>query len=76
MVCGRQWLILIRQDELLQECKGLNRKLVDYMATPSIVEQLVSYVVNPAAEDAEDKIKVKYPFVASEVRHDINIHVY
>lgn len=58
---------LLEEDELLQECKGQNTKLTDFLTQPETLDKLVRYVTDmPSADDTEAR-RYKYPFVASEV---------
>ena len=58
---------LLEEDELLQECKGQNTKLTDFLSQPDTLGKLVRYCVEmPTAADSDAR-KYKYPFVSSEV---------
>merc|ERR1712061_594298 len=58
---------LLDEDELLQECKSQNTKLIEFLSQPETLGKLVQYVVEmPTATDSEAR-QFKYPFVASEV---------
>lgn len=66
---------VLDDDDLLQECKSQNQKLVNYLRQPRIVKRLMEHVVGSAivggtyaaGKDWEEKVKFKYPYVASEV---------
>lgn len=58
---------LLDEDDLVQECKQLNNKLLDYLSLPEQVEAMVNYIVDAPAEDASDKLKFVYPYKSSEV---------
>eukprot|EP00283_Hemiselmis_rufescens_P012450 CAMPEP_0173445124 /NCGR_PEP_ID=MMETSP1357-20121228/33629_1 /TAXON_ID=77926 /ORGANISM="Hemiselmis rufescens, Strain PCC563" /LENGTH=638 /DNA_ID=CAMNT_0014411257 /DNA_START=44 /DNA_END=1956 /DNA_ORIENTATION=- len=58
---------LLDEDDLIQECKQLNQKLVDYLATPEQLQQLLQYIVNEPPEGGGDKEKFIYPYKSSEV---------
>lgn len=61
------------EEELLQECKAQNSKLVNYLQQPRILKQLFEHVVGiaevggPGGRDWEEKVRFKYPYIASEV---------
>jgi len=58
---------LLDEEDLVQECKQMNRRLVDYLGLPEQVEALVGYLVTETAPDADEKVKFVYPYKASEV---------
>ncbi|KAJ3195874.1 hypothetical protein HK101_010784 [Irineochytrium annulatum] len=55
---------LIEEEELLQECKAHNAKLVEFLCKPNVLAQLINYIV---ADDLDETKKFKYPYVACEV---------
>ncbi|CAG8442666.1 6534_t:CDS:10 [Ambispora leptoticha] len=55
---------LLEEDDLLQECKTQNNKLIDYLRRPNILSQLLQYIIQ---EDLDDRQRFKYPYVACEV---------
>mmetsp|Transcript_14021 Transcript_14021/g.30339 ORF Transcript_14021/g.30339 Transcript_14021/m.30339 type:complete len:719 (-) Transcript_14021:1130-3286(-) len=59
---------LLDEDDIIQECKSLNGRLVAFLRERSTVEQLVRYLVEPPPADNDDpKRTYKYPFTACEV---------
>jgi hypothetical protein len=64
---------LLRQDDILQECKYMNGALIDYLSERDTVEKLIQYVIMPPpdtdgtkpAADANDSII--FPYIASEL---------
>ncbi|CAH9107290.1 unnamed protein product [Cuscuta europaea] len=58
---------LLDEDEIIQECKALNGRLINYLRERPQVEQLVRYIVEDAAEDTEKKRTFKFPFIACEI---------
>ncbi|KAG0216830.1 hypothetical protein BGX33_012050 [Mortierella sp. NVP41] len=55
---------LLEQDDLIQECKAQNPRLIEYLREPSVLQQLLSYITS---DDLEDRARFKYPFIACEV---------
>ncbi|CAG8542941.1 8541_t:CDS:10 [Ambispora gerdemannii] len=55
---------LLDEDDLLQECKTQNNKLIEYLRDPVILSQLLNYIIR---EDLDDRQRFKYPYVACEV---------
>lgn len=58
---------LLDEEEIIQECKALNSRLINFLRDRAQVEQLLRYVVEEPPEDADSKRTFKFPFVASEV---------
>ncbi|KAK0604265.1 hypothetical protein LWI29_013930 [Acer saccharum] len=58
---------LLDEEEIIQECKGLNSRLINFLRDRAQVEQLLRYIVEEAPEDAESKRVFKFPFIACEV---------
>ncbi|KAI8846706.1 SIT4 phosphatase-associated protein-domain-containing protein [Chytridium lagenaria] len=52
------------EEELLQECKSHNAKLVEFLTRPNVISSLLTYVI---AEDLEEAKKFKIPFIACEI---------
>lgn len=58
---------LLDDEELIQECRSLNSRLINFLRDKAQVEQLVQYIVTEAPEGAENKQAFKYPFIACEI---------
>ncbi|KAL5577378.1 hypothetical protein UlMin_019077 [Ulmus minor] len=58
---------LLDEDDIIQECKGLNGRLINYLRERLQVEQLIRYIVEEAPEDAEKRRTFKFPFIACEI---------
>lgn len=58
---------LLDEDEIIQECKALNSRLINYLRERAQVAQLVRYIVEDPVEDAEKKRTFKFPFIACEI---------
>lgn len=58
---------LLDEEEIIQECKALNSRLINFLRDRAQVEQLLRYVIEEPPEDADSKRHFKFPFVASEV---------
>ena len=58
---------LLGEDDLLQECKSHNTKLLEFLCQPETISKLIVYITEmPTDDDTEDR-RFKYPYVASEV---------
>ncbi|CAM0881526.1 unnamed protein product [Alopecurus aequalis] len=58
---------LLDEDEIIQECKALNTRLINFLRDKAQVEQLLRYVVEEVPDDAEKKRSFKFPFIACEI---------
>lgn len=58
---------ILDEDDVLQETKSQNRKLIDFFLRPEILEELVTLVLDPPDENKEDCLKYKHPNTACEV---------
>ncbi|TPX57476.1 hypothetical protein PhCBS80983_g03815 [Powellomyces hirtus] len=55
---------LLEEDEMLQECKAHNTKLVEFLSKPEMLKQLLGYIM---AEDLDENKRFKYPYLACEI---------
>ncbi|XP_035546054.1 serine/threonine-protein phosphatase 6 regulatory subunit 3-like isoform X1 [Juglans regia] len=58
---------LLDEEEIIQECKALNSRLINFLRDRAQVEQLLHYIVDEAPEDAESKRAFKFPFISCEI---------
>lgn len=58
---------LMDEDDVLQECKAQNRKLLDFLCRPQCMEELVSLVTRDPPLDMDEKVRFKYPNTACEL---------
>ncbi|KAK9155173.1 hypothetical protein Sjap_002653 [Stephania japonica] len=58
---------LLDEDEIIQECKALNGRLINFLRERVQVEQLLRFIVEEAPEDSEKKRTFKFPFIACEI---------
>ena len=58
---------LLDVDEVLQEAKGMNRKLLDFLCTPETLAAMVRYVTVAAPAEAASRTKYKHPYMCAEV---------
>jgi uncharacterized protein YjgD (DUF1641 family) len=67
---------ILGEDDLLQECKAHNTKLIEYLRDPKILAKLLNYII--ADEQVDDKAKFKYnpSFIYSFlIRVDIRMYL-
>ncbi|GBF89982.1 hypothetical protein Rsub_02688 [Raphidocelis subcapitata] len=58
---------LLDEDDIIQECKSLNGRLIAFLRGKEVVEQLLRYLVQPPSDPDDPKKQYKYPFTACEV---------
>ncbi|XP_057782475.1 uncharacterized protein LOC131000640 isoform X2 [Salvia miltiorrhiza] len=58
---------LLDEEEIIQECKALNSRLINFLRDRAQVEQLLHYIVEEPPEDADSKRTFKFPFIACEI---------
>jgi len=58
---------LLDEEEILQETKSQNKKLIDFLCQPDSLKKLVTYITQEPEDDADTKRKFKYPFLACEI---------
>ncbi|CAK8536234.1 unnamed protein product [Lathyrus sativus] len=58
---------LLDEEEVIQECKALNSRLINFLRDPAQVEQLLRYIIEEPPQDAESKRTFKFPFIACEI---------
>ncbi|TVU01949.1 hypothetical protein EJB05_52598 [Eragrostis curvula] len=58
---------LLDEDEIIQECKALNTRLINFLRDKAQVEQLLRYIVEEVPDDLEKKRSFKFPFIACEI---------
>ncbi|KAH0946482.1 hypothetical protein HN011_011282 [Eciton burchellii] len=58
---------LMDEEDILQECKSQNKKLVEYLTRPAVMEELVTLTTKEPPKDIEERWRYKYPNVACEL---------
>ncbi|XP_056861341.1 uncharacterized protein LOC130509424 [Raphanus sativus] len=59
---------LLDEEEIIQECKALNSRLINFLRDKAQVEQLLRYIVEEPPNDTADSKRVfKFPFVSCEI---------
>ncbi|XP_022721294.1 serine/threonine-protein phosphatase 6 regulatory subunit 2-like isoform X2 [Durio zibethinus] len=58
---------LLDEDEIIQECKALDGRLINFLREKAQVELLIQYIVVEPPEDAEKRRAFKFPFIACEI---------
>ncbi|XP_018440791.1 uncharacterized protein LOC108812901 isoform X1 [Raphanus sativus] len=58
---------LLDEEDIIQECRALNSRLINFLRERAQVEQLLRFIVEESPEDADSKRAFKFPFISSEV---------
>ncbi|XP_040288329.1 serine/threonine-protein phosphatase 6 regulatory subunit 1 isoform X3 [Bufo bufo] len=58
---------LLDEEDVLQECKVVNRKLVEFLVQPQHMEELVTCITLEPPGDVDEKLRYKYPSVSCEI---------
>ncbi|XP_061533155.1 serine/threonine-protein phosphatase 6 regulatory subunit 3 isoform X2 [Phycodurus eques] len=58
---------IMDEEDVLQECKAQNHKLVDFLLRPECMEDLVTFITEEPSADVEEDIKYKYPNISCEL---------
>lgn len=58
---------LMDEDDILQECKAQNRKLITFLVLPENMDEMVKLITQEPEDDMEDKVKYKFPNTACEL---------
>ncbi|KAK3276563.1 hypothetical protein CYMTET_15371 [Cymbomonas tetramitiformis] len=58
---------ILEEDDVIQECKALNSRLIAFMKEKDNTEKLIRYLVEPPAEDASVQRRFKFPYLACEI---------
>ncbi|KAJ3514203.1 hypothetical protein NLJ89_g2505 [Agrocybe chaxingu] len=56
---------ILDEDDLLQECKSQNTRLINYFERVDVLQKLLGYVTGQI--ETEEKGRFKYPYIATEV---------
>uniref|UniRef100_UPI00398E8456 serine/threonine-protein phosphatase 6 regulatory subunit 3-like isoform X3 n=1 Tax=Pristiophorus japonicus TaxID=55135 RepID=UPI00398E8456 len=58
---------LMDEEDVLQECKANNRKLVEFLTRPLNMEALVTCITLEPSDDMDEKVRYKYPNISCEI---------
>ncbi|XP_057691722.1 serine/threonine-protein phosphatase 6 regulatory subunit 3 isoform X6 [Corythoichthys intestinalis] len=58
---------IMDEEDVLQECKAQNHKLIDFLLRPECMEDLVTFITQEPSTDVEDNVKYKYPNISCEL---------
>lgn len=58
---------LLDEEEIIQETKAQNKKLIEFLTEEESIKKLVSYITKEPEEENDSKRRFKYPFLACEI---------
>ncbi|XP_039287274.1 serine/threonine-protein phosphatase 6 regulatory subunit 3 [Nilaparvata lugens] len=58
---------LFNEESLIQELKSLNKKLIDFLTRPDILEELVTYITTEPSADLDERERYKHANMACEL---------
>ncbi|XP_030849892.1 serine/threonine-protein phosphatase 6 regulatory subunit 3-like isoform X2 [Strongylocentrotus purpuratus] len=58
---------VLEEDDVLQECKGQNRKLIDFLVRTDVIEELVNLITSEPSQDLHESVQYKNPNMACEL---------
>ncbi|XP_055991741.1 serine/threonine-protein phosphatase 6 regulatory subunit 1 [Sorex fumeus] len=58
---------LLDEEDVLQECKVVNHKLLDFLLQPPHLQTMVAWVTQEPPASGEERLRYKYPSVACEI---------
>ncbi|XP_076248326.1 phosphatase 6 regulatory subunit 1-like protein fmt isoform X2 [Calliopsis andreniformis] len=54
-------------EDILQECKSQNKKLVEYLTRSDVMEELITLITEEPPMDMDERLRYKYPNIACEL---------
>lgn len=60
-------LLLLNEDDILQECKAQNKRLIDFLAEENNIRSLVDFIVDEPDSNLDPKVQYKLPVRACEI---------
>jgi len=58
---------ILEQEDIIQECKSQNKKLVDYLTKQDVLSELLDLILQEPSVELEERLRFKLPNIASEV---------
>ena len=58
---------VLEQEDIIQECKNQNKKLVDYLVNPDVLSELVGLIINEPSKEMEESTRFRLPHIAAEI---------
>ncbi|XP_072164933.1 serine/threonine-protein phosphatase 6 regulatory subunit 3-like isoform X1 [Diadema setosum] len=58
---------VLEEDDVLQECKAQNKKLVDFLVRTDVIEELVNLITTEPSQDLHESVQYKNPNMACEL---------
>jgi serine/threonine-protein phosphatase 6 regulatory subunit 1 len=58
---------LLDEDDVIQEMRNHKQELIDFLAKPAQLQKLLDYLTVEPPEDANEKLRLRYPAIACEL---------
>ena len=58
---------ILAEEDLLQELKGLNVKLLEYMSSEETLSKVLDYMKDPSSIEGDELQKRRFPFLSCEI---------
>ncbi|XP_069705190.1 serine/threonine-protein phosphatase 6 regulatory subunit 3 isoform X2 [Periplaneta americana] len=58
---------IMDEEDVLQECKVQNKKLIEYLVRPDVMEELVTLTTVEPSGEVDERARYKYPNIACEL---------
>jgi len=58
---------VLEQDDIIQECKNQNQKLVEYLVRGDVLAELIELIITEPSAEVEESTRYRLPHVAAEV---------
>lgn len=58
---------ILDEDDVLQECKSSNDKLIEFLTKPENMDQLIDNIIKMPVNDLNEKVKFKYSNISCEL---------
>lgn len=58
---------LLNEDSILQELKSQNKKLIEFLTRPDILEEMITLITTEPSEDTDERIRFRHPNIVCEL---------
>lgn len=58
---------VLEQEDIIQECKNQNKKLVEFLVKPDILSELIGLIINEPPKDMDESARFRLPHIAAEI---------
>lgn len=58
---------ILEEEDIIQECKSQNKKLVEFLTKQEVLSELLDLILQEPSEELDERLRFKLPNIASEV---------